>query len=456
MHLHRYRLLASLLLCKLFTFSALAQQPPYDKAPEARPPYYRVRYEASEQPGELIFPVSYTVWIPPAVDRIRGLVVHQHGCGEGSCRSGQTGAFDLHWQALASRHGCALLAPVYEQPDGSNCQMWCDPRNGSADVFKQALHDLGRMSGHAELASAPWAMWGHSGGGHWVGGISLLYPERTIAAWLRSGVPLVQPEEDQSIRPYQIDEHVLQVPLMCNLGTREGVTQTTGRFAAVWGKNQEFFKTLRRRGGLVGIAIDPLSSHDCGNQRYLAIPWLDACMSARLPAEAGEPLRQMPQAETVIIPWTAGTDRFSQPTPPTQAKNAEGLSIWLPDQKIATAWQHYTRDTKVPDTTPPPHPRGVQMIQGHLTWQTEADLESGIAHFEIHHLDRQIAVWPAESTNRFGRPVFQGLQYSDTPSMPLVPMRFRVPAELQSARAEEFRVIAVNTVGLRSTDEVSQ
>ena len=34
---------------------------------------------------------------------------------------------------------------------------------------------------------------------------------------------------------------------------------------------------------LVGVAIDPLSSHDCGNQRYLAIPWLDACLSARLP-----------------------------------------------------------------------------------------------------------------------------------------------------------------------------
>ncbi len=60
----------------------LAQQPPYDVFPDANPPYYRVRYEASMQPGELIFPVNYTVWIPPGVKTLRGVIVHQHGCGE--------------------------------------------------------------------------------------------------------------------------------------------------------------------------------------------------------------------------------------------------------------------------------------------------------------------------------------------------------------------------------------
>ena len=88
--------------------SLLAQQPPYDVFPPAEPPYYRVRYEASTKPGELVFPVNYTVWVPPGVKTLRGLIVHQHGCGEGSCKSGLTGAFDLHWQALAKKHGCAI------------------------------------------------------------------------------------------------------------------------------------------------------------------------------------------------------------------------------------------------------------------------------------------------------------------------------------------------------------
>ena len=167
--------------CLLFAFVltasiGFAQQPPYDVYPDAEPPYYRVRYEASEKPGELIFPVKYTVWIPAGLQIIRGIVVHQHGCGEGSCKSGLTGAYDLHWQALAKKHGCALLSPSYEQPQKADCQMWCDPRNGSAVTFDRALKDLGEQSGHPELASAPLALWGHSGGGHWCGGMVMTQP----------------------------------------------------------------------------------------------------------------------------------------------------------------------------------------------------------------------------------------------------------------------------------------
>ncbi|MCA8989445.1 MAG: hypothetical protein KDA78_17475, partial [Planctomycetaceae bacterium] len=120
--------------------SVFAQNAPYDVFPPADPPWYRVRYEAPKPkvaPGELIFPVNYTVWIPPGVKSLRGVIVHQHGCGEGSCKSGLTGAFDLHWQALAKKHDCALLSPSYEQPQEADCQMWCDPRNGSSASFQK-------------------------------------------------------------------------------------------------------------------------------------------------------------------------------------------------------------------------------------------------------------------------------------------------------------------------------
>src|SRR6266850_1540778 len=123
-----------------------AQEPPYVNPLRADPPYYRVRYEGSTNAGELVFPVSYTIWIPPNVKKLRGVVVHQHGCGEGSCKSGQTGAFDLHWQALAKKHDCALMSPVYEQPEKANCQLWCDPRNGSDATFQKSLTDLGAKS----------------------------------------------------------------------------------------------------------------------------------------------------------------------------------------------------------------------------------------------------------------------------------------------------------------------
>src|SRR5262249_18005026 len=51
--------------------------------------------------------------------------------------------------------------------------------------------------------------------------------------------------------------------------------------------------------------------------------------------------------------------------------------------------------------------------------------------------------------NPFGRPVFQGLQYSDTPTQPVVPLRF-TDTTAGAGKKHTYRVIAVNTVGLKS------
>ncbi len=426
-----------------------AQQPPYDHPPSAGDPYYRVRYEASSRPGELIYPVAYTLWIPSGVESLRGVIVHQHGCGEGSCKSGQTGAFDLHWQALARKHACALLAPSYEQPEGADCQMWCDPRNGSDNAFQKSLTDLGAQCGHSEVATVPWVLWGHSGGGHWAGGMLMLHPDRVAAAWLRSGVPLFEPIEGRTIQPHSLSEAALKVPVMCNLGTKEGVTNKEGRFAGVWPANQKFFNEMRSRGALIAVAVDPLTSHECGNQRYLAIAWFDACLAVRLPKNSGDPLKPIPKNDGWIAPLQAGEPDVTSPVPATKFSGDLATSIWLPNQAVATAWRQYVIDTAVADTTPPPAPSNIRLTGNTLTWDAEADLESGIAHFVIVRDGQAVATVPENSKNPFGRPLFQGLQYSDTPAVPLAQMRYTVEAE-EPGQLNQYRIRAVNTAGLMS------
>lgn len=442
--------IATFLLIAFVARQSIAQQPPYDVYPAAEPPYYRVRYEPSTVSGELIFGVNYTVWIPPNVEVLRGVIVHQHGCGEGSCKSGLTGAFDLHWQSLAKKHNCALLAPSYEQPEKAECQMWCDPRNGSSKSFLKCLVDLGAKSGHPELATVPWALWGHSGGGHWAGGMALLHPERTIAVWLRSGVPLLEANPERpTIRPHVLNELVLSVPIMCNLGTKEGVTVKEGRFKGVWGSNDAFFTALRSKGGLVCVAVDPLTAHECGNQRYLAVRWLDACLTARLPASNEEPLKPTPTDNAWLAPLYLGEADLKSPVPAQKYTEPRERSVWFINEQIAKIWGEYVKDTAITDTTPPPPPTAIKVSGKEITWQAEADLESGIAHFVIERDGAFLARVPESSKNPFGRLIFQNLQYSDTPSQPLVEMKF-TDSQSETGKTYQYRVRSVNTVGLQS------
>lgn len=439
------RTIRAVCILALFVTPLFAQQPPYDVFPPADPPYYRVRYEASTQPGELIFPVNYTIWIPPGVKSLRGVIVHQHGCGEGSCKSGLTGAYDLHWQALAKKHDCALLAPSYEQPEKADCQMWCDPRNGSAAAFQKSLTELGTKSEHPELPKVPWALWGHSGGGHWAGGMVLLSPNRVAAAWLRSGVPLLKADPARTtIKAHALPDAALKVPVMCNPGTKEGVTVKDGRFAGVWPANEAFFNEVRGKGGLIGVAVDPLSAHECGNQRYFAIPWLDACLMARLPKSSVDPLNEMPTDAAWLAPPT-GFEAV-----PVRKFDGDPLkAAWLPNEAVARGWMQYVKDTAVIDTTPPPAPTNLRVKGNELTWDAEADLESGLASFIIERDGQFLANIPEQGKNPFGRPIFQNLQYSDTPTQPLVPLQF-TDSKAESDKQHSYRVIAVNTAGLKS------
>ena len=430
----------SFLVLLSLTIAAQAQVQP----PAANPPYYRVHYEPSQQPGELIFGVSYTVWIPPDVKMLRGVIVHQHGCGEGACKAGQTAAFDLHWQALARKHECALLGPSYEQPEKAICTMWCDPRNGSETRFLQAMNELAAQSHHPELATVPWALWGHSGGATWVGTMLMLHPDRIVAVWLRSGTPrLVSPDGKRP--PLEIPAAAYTVPIMCNLGTKEGVTQKDGKFSHVWDGVRPFFEKFRTKGGLIGVAVDPNSSHDCGNSRYLAIPWFDACLAARLPDKAGDPLKPMPINDVWLAPLLGDAA-----LPVAQFHGEVSAAVWLPNERVAKAWAEYVKDGNVSDTTPPPAPTHVRLsATGELTWEADADVESGLAGFVIERDGVELARVPEKPTGSIGRKIFQKNTYSDTPSLPLAQMRF-TDTSVKPGEKHVYRVLAVNSVGLKS------
>src|SRR6266516_2979696 len=48
------------------------------------------------------------------------------------------------------------------------------------------------------------------------------------------------------------------------------------------------FKEYRAQGAPIGFAPDPRTGHECGDSRYLAIPFFDACLAMRLPDQGAK------------------------------------------------------------------------------------------------------------------------------------------------------------------------
>ncbi|WP_397570776.1 hypothetical protein [Schlesneria sp. T3-172] len=409
--------------------------------------YFVVEYPASTETRGLQMGVTYTLWVPDDVKTLRGVIVHQHGCGTGACQGGETAAYDFHWQALAKKWDCALLGPSYHQAEQQNCRLWCDPRNGSAATFLKSLEDFADQAQRPELRRVPWCIWGHSGGGFWGSLMQTLYPERIVALWHRSGGAINAWAKDEIPRP-EFPAEAFRIPTMCNPGLKE---RDDPRMVGAWTAGTGLFHLYRTQGAPIGFAADPRSSHECADSRYLAIPFFDACLEQRLPEPGSDSQTLRP-----VDPQQAwlSTLSGSKPVPAAEFKGLENESVWLPNGRFAALWEEYIRVGSVSDSTPPPAPSAVRIRKNEdgaveLTWEAEADFESGIRCFLIRKNGSLLAQYPEKPVGRYGRPLFQSMSYHDTPEKPLLPLKY-VDQNAQPGADAVYEVVTVNSVGLES------
>ena len=133
---------------------------------------------------------------------------------------------------------------------------------------------------------------------------------------------------------------------------------------------------------------------------------------------------------------------------PVAAKDFSGdiaNSSWLPNQSVARAWQDFVKTGAVSDKTPPPSPVDIKVdkTSGIISWKAATDFESGIQAFIIERDGKKIGQVPENPKNRFGRPLFQGMSYGDTPVLPLLKFQF-LDKEAKKGGDHQYRVIAVN------------
>jgi pimeloyl-ACP methyl ester carboxylesterase len=409
--------------------------------------YFKIDYAASSDTNELQTPVTYMLWIPDGA-HLRGIIVHQHGAGTTASIEGSTAAYDLHWQALAKKWDCALFASSYHvtnektdmTPGGS--EEWFDPRHGSEKTFLRALDEFSAKSGHLEIAKVPWVLWGHSGGGIWANVMACLHPDRVVTMWLRSGTAAMFRGRPEFPQP-DVPAAVYGIPTMCNPGIKE---QGRPTFYGVMATFLEY----RLNGAPIGFAPDPRTAHECGDSRYLAIPFIDACLAERLPNrnDATQSLKPMDMSRA----WLA-TLLSANPVPAADYKGNPNIAVWLPNEAVAKAWAEYVKTGAVDDKTPPPAPFNVSASKGdhgtEIAWEADADFESGIRNFIILRDGVELAAVAEKPVGKFGRPLFQSMTYHDTPSQPMPEMKY-TDTSTNPGEKHTYAVITVNSVGLKS------
>jgi len=409
--------------------------------------YLRLVYPPSTTKGELQLGAVYTLWLPDNVKIVRAVIVHQHGASIPAAQAGATSAYDLHWQALAKKWNCALLGPAYQvlndaidlTPGGA--ELWFDPRQGSDRVFLRALDEFATKSGHAEIASVPWCLWGHSGGGIWANVMSILHPDRVLAAFLRSGTAAMFRSRHEFAQP-EVPPAVYEIPTIVNFGIGE-------RGNHPWDGSIATFQEYRAQGAPIGFAPDPRTGHFCGDSRYLAIPFFDACLHMRL-TEWNKILRPA----DLSCAWFA-TPFGDTAMPATEFKGDTNKAAWLPNEALAKIWMEYVRTGTVTDSRAPSAPFNVRAKAdadhgNEITWEAEADMVGGLGGFVVLRDGRGIAKLPTQPPEAvYGRLLFQGLSYHDTPIAPLPQMK-HVDTSAQSGAKHIYTVVALSSAGVPS------
>jgi predicted esterase len=402
----------------------------------------------------------YRLWLPDGIQHVRGVIVRQHGCGPGARQLGLEHADDPQWQALARKWDCALLGTQLWAPK-EDCSTWTMPADGSDHAFLTALHELAKLSGHAELEQAPWALWGHSGGAIWVTNMTYRHPERVLATFPRSGglSPANAKFARSSPPPADSVPAAFRVPILFCFGQKEA--QEGSRFKGAPISTYNVFNVGRAHGALWAIAVHPGVEHENGNSRLIAIRFFDAVLAKRLPDRVPDdhPPRLKPMDAAAgwsvdlsshdIGPVVGAADKEASKADP----KATG---WLPDKATAQAWHEFVTTGFIKDTTPPPAPTTVKLGASAdavtLTWHALADVESGIGSFRIYRDGRMIGQVAGSVDKRWNpNGFYHAWNYSDQPlaGTKFPDMRYDDKSDGRSAAAG-YQVTTVNQSGLES------
>lgn len=360
---------------------------------------------------------DYGVYIPTRTEPLRGVLVIQHGCGME--QFGITKPYDLQYRAFARKWKLAVIETALY----GSCFDWRNPEAGTATALLKVLTDAATGSGHPELNTVPWLLWGHSGGGYWVLGMLKNYPERIMAAVCYS--PAFDPQ-------WTYPAAAAKVPLLTR---HAGANDANDEIVRCQATSINTFGKLRNMDAPVSIALNAAQNHNYSYIRYMAIPFYEAVMKQRMNDNGGSTMKDFDRSQA----WLGDTLTLQLYKEAGYSGNKKGLCLF-PDEATAKNWKEYVSTGTVADKTPPPQPFNLSVRKINdavdVSWEADADIESGILRFEIYVNDVLVGKLPETGA-------YQNFDTNGDNTFPVevAPMKFRI-----AGAANSNATISVRTV----------
>ena len=326
---------------------------------------------------------EYAVFIPGGITSLRGILIHQHGCRmEGI---GASTAYDIQYQAFAKKWGLAVISPDIFPKQGRSCRDWIDTETGTGDALITLLSQIAVVSGHKELQTIPWLLWGHSGGGYWTLSMMKNYPERIIGIFAYS--PAFDPQ-------WEYPQAAYKIPIMIR---HAGAADLNGPGVACWQTALNTFARFRKNNGYISLAYNSEQNHNYSYVRYMAIPFYEAVLEQRLPDNPMGKLKDMNPTKT----WLGDTTAYHVMPASSFKGNIQSMNRF-PDSTVAMKWREYVITGTIADKTPPPAPYDLQTrivndTLAVITWKADADIESGIKYFNVRIKDGPVNRFPVSN-----------------------------------------------------------
>lgn len=234
----------------------------------------------------------------------------------GSNGDGRGMAQDTVWQQFAARNGLAILACRFtdKRHEQSFIEEYIQVSKGSGDALLAALGRFADRSGHAELKTAPFLMWGMSAGGQFNYEFVAWKPERVLGFVVNKGGIYYSALLSRAAR---------EVPGILFIGGKD----LAFRNNTISG----LFAVNRRGGALWALAEEPGVAHVVGMSRDVSMVFFEDLLRIRLTASG---LARLEEKSGYLGEYSTRT--FS---PLGDGKVPNYPTAWLPTERVAKAWQ---------------------------------------------------------------------------------------------------------------------